>query len=271
MTVSFMESGSESLTASRLYMCTETTQASRQFRIDAYTTMLLDTSCSSISTWPDWNSHLSVKTQRAGEEWHGFRRTDHVTSPMRAVLVISMGADELFGMHAENPSTPLVHLPIWCSTAPAFPEEGICDYASLLLEIHDTKILGHAVWSWRGLEEILGRSHTQLQRIASRQALPSTDVAQGIDELSRLLRRLRALTQGNEVAMWRGLTTPRERDSLSALQQLERREFRKAFGAIVDTLALRPELAPIDVPPLRWYDEPSVAMHDREGGDEGEA
>src|SRR2546423_11292256 len=62
------------------------------------------------------------------------------------------------------------------------PEDLTADHAALLTEIYSKEL-----WSWRDLEEILGPSHTSLQRIAKRQGDASYEVGRKILDLHRFV------------------------------------------------------------------------------------
>lgn len=145
---------------------------------------------------------------------------------------------------------------------PSLPEELIADHAALL-----THIYGRNLWSWRELEEILGSSHTNLQRIAKRESKPSHELGKKILDLHRFIRRLEAVTNANTDTMKRTLECPNERSGRNAQALLREGNFKKAFSAVMD--AVSPRLPAIEPLPLLWYDEPSRAIWDDEPtGDE---
>jgi len=123
------------------------------------------------------------------------------------------------------------------------------------------------VGPWRSrkkLSRILGTSHTQIGRILKDVAVPSDEVAPRIDELHRFHQRLSRLTRADATATKRLLTTPRERDGLSANDFLERQDYRNAFRAVMEAASPRPEVAAVESVPRRWYDEPSRDLYDDE-------
>jgi hypothetical protein len=118
--------------------------------------------------------------------------------------------------------------------------------------------------SLKKLAKFLGTSHTQLGRILKEDVVPNDELAPRIDELHRFNQRLARLTQGDATVTKRLLTTPRERDNLSANDFLEQCDYRNAFRAVMEAASPRSQLAPVQVVPRRWYDEPSRDLHDDE-------
>lgn len=140
----------------------------------------------------------------------------------------------------------------------AAPKALSTPHSTLLLEILKAKL-----WSLRRLKPILGPSPQQIARIA-RGSTPSVEVGFRIDELHRFLTRLARLTDGNRTSMKRVLTTPRARDGKDAFYWLEARDFRKAFGAVMDAVSPPLDLAETENLGFQWYDEPSRPFNEPE-------
>jgi hypothetical protein len=117
--------------------------------------------------------------------------------------------------------------------------------------------------SWKKLAPLLGTSHTQLRRITDGDVtVPSDDLARNIDELHRFVQRLSRLTNNDQTATKRLLTTPRERDGYSANDFLQRQDYRNAFRSVMEAASPRPNLVQVEPVPRRWYNEPSRDIHD---------
>jgi hypothetical protein len=131
-----------------------------------------------------------------------------------------------------------------------------------------THTYGRDLWSWLDLEEILGSSRTNLQRIAKRKSESSHELGKKILDLHRFVRRLEAVTDANTDTMKRTLECPSERNGRNAQDLLRERNFKKAFSAVMD--AVSPRIPAIEPLPLLWYDEPSRAIWDDEptGGEQ---
>lgn len=140
----------------------------------------------------------------------------------------------------------------------AAPKALSTPHSTLLREILKAKL-----WSLRRLKPILGPSPQQIARIA-RGSTPSVDVGFRIDELHRFLTRLARLTDGNRTSMRRVLTTPRTRDGKDASYWLEARDFRRAYGAVMDAVSPPLDLAETENLGLKWYDEPSRPFNEPE-------
>lgn len=148
------------------------------------------------------------------------------------------------------------------AVAPAQRELAVTTpYADVL---GDLKRIGP--WSsWKKLAPLLNTSHTQLGRIAAGEvAVPANDLARNIDEMHRFALRVDRLTAGDATAMTRLLASPRERDNMSAMDFLNRQDYRSAFSAVMEAASPKPLLAAVEPKPLRWYNEPSRDLYDTE-------
>jgi hypothetical protein len=122
-------------------------------------------------------------------------------------------------------------------------------------------ILASGLWSRRDLKPILGPSHQQIGRIAAGSD-PAPEVARRIDELHRFFKRLLTLVHGDVTAMKRLLNEPSLGDGKTAQDWLRAQDFKKALSAIIDAATPALNVTETESLPLRWYDEPSVAIED---------
>jgi transcriptional regulator with XRE-family HTH domain len=143
--------------------------------------------------------------------------------------------------------------------APAPPVGIATPYSNVIADLKQI-----TPWSLKKLAKLLGTSHTQLGRILNDGVVPSDELAPRIDELHRFAQRLSRLTHGDATITKRLLTTPRERDRKSAIDFLDRYDYRNAFRAVMETASPRLEVAPIEAVQRRWYDEPSRDLYDDE-------
>lgn len=138
------------------------------------------------------------------------------------------------------------------------PTELSTPHSTLLKEI-----LASDLWSLRDLKPILGPSHQQIGRIAAGSG-PSPEVAHRIDDLHRFFKRLSALVHGDPIAMKRLLNEPSLRDGKTAQDWLRVQDLKKAFSAVMDAATPALNVAKTEPLPLRWYDQPSVAVEELE-------
>jgi hypothetical protein len=167
------------------------------------------------------------------------------------------------GSSALGVARPVVEATAPASVAKAQPEaahelppELTIDYGFILKRIHES-----SYWSWRELSSILGVSHTQLQRVA-RGVDAGYGLGRKIQDLGRFLSAAQQVTRNNRIALLRALEIPRERDGITASDQLRDGQFSRAFSAIMDAVSRRPEVADAAPVPLRWYNEPSRATYE---------
>lgn len=142
------------------------------------------------------------------------------------------------------------------ATENLLPHSLTTGYDALLREIHASKI-----WSWRDLEEILGPSHTELQRIAKGKMV-GPQIGTKIDALHQFLDALLSVTRRNETAIMRALSATSDRDGQSATDHLLAGKFSEAFAAVMDAISPRASLPEVQNIPPRWYDRPSRDIHE---------
>lgn len=178
----------------------------------------------------------------------GFRSTPLLTPSYWSIFVNANAAtDAMTGAQSEAT--------IAVEHDDQLPAELTAEYGPMMKVIHDSKL-----WSWRELSQILGPSHTYLQRIARGEASANHDIGGEISKLHRFLTAARKVTRNNRTALQRALRAPRERDTRSANDHLRSGHFQKAFSAIMDAVSRRPTVANVTNVPLRWYDDPSRAV-----------
>lgn len=206
---------------------------------------------SSTPLKPTWHTlWLDVARQSFQKNWRPLAETLTLiplpeilpSSPSRRVLPL--------------PFLPSAAVP---AVAPAPPVDIATPYSAVLTDIRHI-----GPWSWKKLAKWLGTSHTQLGRIVNDGVVPSDDLAPRIDELHHFAERLGRLTRGDATVTKRLLTTPRERDRKAANDFLERQDYRNAFRSVMEAASPRLNLAPVQIVPRRWYNEPSRDIHDNE-------
>jgi hypothetical protein len=175
---------------------------------------------------------------------------------------------DLYTVHAAPKVTLKPALPLAVSTFPpvavAPPQRELAVTTPYADVLGNLKRIGP--WSsWKKLAPLLNTSHTQLGRIAAGEvAVPANDLARNIDEMHRFALRVDRLTSGDATVMTRLLASPRERDNMSAMDFLNRQDYRSAFSAVMEAASPKPLLAAVEPKSLRWYNEPSRDLYDTE-------